>query len=85
MASGMEMMLKSLLNSLNIDPKMITGVANAVQSAAKDLHEIKMNQKFLIQQNEEILIRLRHLTPDLIVQPIENETVPQLALVNNGR
>lgn len=66
MSTGLLMMLKSL----GIDPKMLEGVAKAVQSAAHDLKTIR-------EQNEEILLRLRVLTPE--VKP-----VPQLELVKNG-
>ena len=47
MSTGLMMMLKSL----GIDPKMLEGVAQAVQSAAADLKRIRL-------QNEEILARL---------------------------
>lgn len=50
-----------MLKSLGVDPKMIAGVAAAVQSAATDLRTIR-------QQNEEMLLRLRVLTPNVIPQ-----------------
>jgi hypothetical protein len=78
MSTGLMMMLKSL----GLDPKMMENVAQAVQSAARDLHEIKTNQQMLVRQNEEILARLRALTPEMEIKLPE---VPQLALVNNGR
>lgn len=68
----MEMMVKSLLSSLGIDPKMIAGVAAAVQSAAADLRAIKL-------QNDEILRRISALE-----QKQPEETQKLLAEVSSG-
>lgn len=76
MSTGLMMMLKSL----GIDPKMLQDVALAVQTAAADLSAIKISQEILRKQNEEILARLRVLTPEIAVKP----EVPQLALVKNA-
>jgi hypothetical protein len=67
MSTGLMMMLKSL----GLDPKMMEKVANAVQSAAQDLHDIK-------EQNAEILRRLdAHGIKEIAPIPVEaNQLVP---------
>lgn len=50
MSTGLIMMLKSL----GIDPKMLEGVARAVQSAAADLKTIKEQQEIILQRLEEL-------------------------------
>jgi hypothetical protein len=76
LSTGLIMMLKSL----GLDPKMLESVARAVQTAAGDLHTMKLNQQILLRQNEEILIRLRALTPDVEIP----KEVPRLELVTHG-
>lgn len=79
MSTGLMMMLKSL----GIDPKMLQDVALAVQTAAADLNAIKISQEVLKKQNEEILVRLRALTPDIPLEEVSTE-IPRLALVKNA-
>lgn len=80
MSTGLMMMLKSL----GLDPKMMENVAQAVQNAAKDLHAIRLGQQVLFDQNQEILTRLRALTPEVVFPQPDVNQVAQLELVNNG-
>jgi endonuclease/exonuclease/phosphatase (EEP) superfamily protein YafD len=80
MSTGLIMMLKSL----GLDPKMMETVAQAVQNAARDLNAIKLNQQMLVEQNKEILARLRALTPEMEYIQEEKPEESQLALVHRG-